>query len=110
MLPVLLTAIPSLLSAYKTVKEINASPKTVINRHLGDQGKDKLSIDEFNKLTETPDFNLLKREVAITLLKGIETKWFNPYKWFTGKGCNDDDLGVIVDFVCVVYKIIRGKK
>jgi hypothetical protein len=84
----ILTAIPSLLSAYKTVKDLNDNP------HKVKTPKDK----------KVYNINILKRETAVELLTPLLLDKIKK------RGGNEDDIGILVDFACFIYKMVRGKK
>jgi hypothetical protein len=83
----ILTAIPSILSAYKTVKDLDKNPHKV-----------KTPTD--SKVHNT---NLLKRETAVELLTPLLLTKIRK------RGGDIDDLGTLVDFACFIYKMVRGK-
>jgi len=102
LLPKLMTMVLPIVTAYKTVKEVNATPSKLINQNLAAEGKAGLSAKELQSIPPQ-NLNALKRQVAIDILKPLLLP--NLQK----RGGNEDDLGVIVDFACVVFKLARGK-
>lgn len=99
----LITSIPSILTAYSKVKELNRSPQSVINKQLSKAGEAALSVKALSALP-AKDLNSLKRRVVMDMLTPLLLPKLER------RGCDTDDLGVIVDFACVLYKLIRGKK
>jgi hypothetical protein len=107
MLPIIISligALPSLATAYKTVKDVNKEPSKLINQNLAKDGKAALSTKELQSILPK-DLNLLKRQTAISILESTKV-----WHWLEKRGCDADDLGTMVDFACVVYKVIRRKK
>lgn len=100
----IITAIPSILSAYKTVKSLNKDANhTKIKDHLVVASKPVLTSKQLNALKK-PDLNILKRQAAISLLTPLLLAKIQK------RGGNKDDIGKIVDFACFIYKMARGKK
>jgi hypothetical protein len=99
----LITAIPSIFAAYGKVKELNKSPQAVINKQLSKGGEAALSVKTLESLP-AKDFNSLKRRVVVDMLTPVLLPRLKK------RGCDLDDLGVIVDCACVLYKLIKGKQ
>lgn len=99
----ILTAIPSILAAYKTIKSLNNdTTHNEIQNHLVQTGKPSLTTKQINGLKKR-DRNLLKRQTAIDLLIPLLLTRIQK------RGGNKDDIGTLVDFACFVYKMARGK-
>jgi hypothetical protein len=103
-----LTAIPSIFSAYrsayKTVKAINADKDHLkIKDHLFDTNQPALSTDAIGKLGKEP-LNALKRKVVIDILALAFLDKLEK------RGRNRDDLGTIVDMACLIYKLVSWKR
>jgi hypothetical protein len=83
----IITAIPSLITAFNAVKktEKEHTPKQTI--------------------TTKEDHNASKKAFAIQILVSV-----GLLKKIKKRGGDINDLGVIVDFACFLYKVIRGKK
>ena len=88
----ILTAIPSILSAYKTVKDLDKNPH-------------KVEVPKKAKITKPKDLNPFKRETAVAMLAA--TPLLDKIR---KRGGNRGDLGTLVDFACFIYKMVRGKK
>lgn len=85
--------IPSILKAFKTVKELNTKPNKV---NIPD-GK------VIGTITKT-QLNDYKRQTAIDILSTLLLPRIKK------RGGNVDDLGTLVDFACFIYKMVRSKR
>jgi hypothetical protein len=94
----ILTAIPSILSAYKTVKDLDKNPSKVI------RPSNTIPNGPYTKPTKS-EVNGFKRSTAVAIL--AETPLLAKIK---KRGGNEDDIGTLVDFACFIYKMVRGRK